>query len=352
MNPFRIFSLLVLLSLYGGHVRAQSFEEITDRIIYTVRFDGKKSKVGDYYEFLDDSSKTKAINQLCDLIRDGKLQASYYWGDQVGNMVQPFNKLRHALAEGRFSWNDSIQYKCEKGKNALRDNQVHRNLINSLSFLESWHYDEKTNVFKKVVNGVILFQDKYTHNIGMTCNYYTSLNDSTINSFQEKFSLGRIIYDVPVTKTQENECNDYNWWHNYLEPSKRERFFGALKFDALRDTVTPLPAFWGEFPFDSLIERTEYVNTGLATLFYGRSNWYSSDPLLSGMTDNKIQAHSYELSDWTTIKKLRFDEEWFFDPENLRFEKKVLGLGVIVDTFNEDGDVIGEKCLLYYKLNP
>ena len=69
------------------------------------------------------------------------------------------------------------------------------------------------------------------------------------------------------------------------------------------------------------------------------------------MTPEKIQARSYELADWTTIKKIRFHEEWYFDPNKLRFEKKVLGVGMIVDTYNDAGKKTGEKCLVYYKLN-
>jgi hypothetical protein len=38
-------------------------------------------------------------------------------------------------------------------------------------------------------------------------------------------------------------------------------------------------------------------------------------------------------------------------PNKFRFEKKVLGVGMIVDTFSDDGKKTGEKCLVYYKLN-
>ena len=115
--------------------------------------------------------------------------------------------------------------------------------------------------------------------------------------------------------------------------------------------MLPFKTYGGNYPYDSLIARTEYANVGLGKLFYGRSTLYSSDPLLSGITDEMIQAISYELANWTTIKKLRFNEEWYFDPFRLQFEKKVLGIGIIVDTFNDKGKRNGEKCLIYYKLN-
>ena len=77
----------------------------------------------------------------------------------------------------------------------------------------------------------------------------------------------------------------------------------------------------------------------------------TSDPLLVGMTDLKIQACCFELSDWTTVKAIRFNETWYFDSEKFRFEKKVLGIGLIVNTFNDTGQVTGEKCVVYLKLN-
>jgi hypothetical protein len=133
--------------------------------------------------------------------------------------------------------------------------------------------------------------------------------------------------------------------------SKRERFLDLLTSKALYDTITPFQIYKPVYPYDSLMKRSPYVNTGLSKLYYGRSNWYSSDPLMFGMTDEKIQACCYELSEWKTVRKIRFNEEWYFDATKFRFEKKVLGIGMVVDTYNDKGEIIGEKCLVYYKLN-
>lgn len=113
----------------------------------------------------------------------------------------------------------------------------------------------------------------------------------------------------------------------------------------------PIKVFKPQYPFDSVINRSPYVNKGLSELYYGRTNWYSSDPLMFGMTDEKIQACCFELSDWRTVIKIRFHEKWYFDEKELRFEKKVLGIGMIVNTYNDKGEITGEKSLVYYKLN-
>lgn len=147
--------------------------------------------------------------------------------------------------------------------------------------------------------------------------------------------------------------DDNNWWYNYLEASKREKFFRMITDKALGNTSPTINVYKGTYPYSIQITKDPIMFSGLGldTIFHGRSRWYDSDPLMSGMTENKIQACCFELADWTTITKIRFHEEWYFDPNKLRFEKKVLGIGMIVDTFNDEGVKTGERCLVYYKLN-
>ena len=347
--------LTIILSLYILTVSGQTDNQITERIIYTVRFDDKTGKENGLYQHLDAVTKKQIINEICDLVYQGKLGTCNYWGDKIGELPDYFRieKLANRLD---FKWNDSIIYHPKSTKkldNDTRDGKVYRYLINSLSFQEQWYFDKTTNQFTKKINGVILFQDKYTHNVGMWCSNYVPLNDTSKNEYNPKFLVAKnIIYDVPITKTDKENCNDYNWWHNYIEASKREKFLDLLTNKALYDTITPLQVYKPVFPFDSLMPRSPYFfNTGLSLLYHGRANWYSSDPLVFGMTDEKIQACCFELSDWTTVKAIRFHEDWYFDNEKLRFEKKVLGIGLIVNTFNDKGQITGDKCLVYYKIN-
>ncbi len=349
--------LTIILSNIILTTLGQTNDRVTERIIYTVRLDDNSKKEIGLYNHIDSLSKTSLINQLCDLVYNKKLKVAYYWGDKVGGLPDYYNILGNHLLESYFAWNDTIKYRPDNKKHkndydVKRDNRVYRYLINSLSFQEQWYFDKNKNIFTKKVDGVILFEDKYTHNIGMTCNFYLALNDTTPNEYNPKFIIAKnIIYDVPITKSESEKCNETNWWHNYLEASKRERFLDLLTNKALYDTINPIQVYNPTFPYDSLMQRSPYVNTGLSELFYGWSNWYSGDPLMFGMTDEKIKAVSFQLSEWTTVRKIRFNEEWYFDPIKFRFEKKVLGIGMVVDTYNDKGEVNGEKCLVYYKLN-
>ena len=192
----------------------------------------------------------------------------------------------------------------ENMSDVKRDNYFYRYLVNSLSFQEQWYFEKSKNVFTKKVDGVVLFQDKYTHNIGMTRNYYAFLDDTTKNEYKpENLVTKNIIYDVPITKNDSENCSDENWWYNYLEASKRENLFSILTNKALNDTVNPLPVYKAVYPYDSLMQRSQYINTGLSELYYGRTMWYSSDPLMFGMTDEKIKARSMSFLTRQRLKR-------------------------------------------------
>ncbi len=349
--------LTFILILIVGNAMGQNLNDlVTERIIYTVRLNDTTQTEEEFYNYLDSPKKADIVNMLCDLVLNGQITASRYWGEQVGSLPDYNNTVGAHLVKNYFKWDESIKFvpntsNSETSIRTKRDNQVYRYLINSLSFQEEWYFNTESNELTKRVNGVILYQDEYTHNIGMKVSHYLPLNDTTDNEYkQENLLAPDIIYDVPVTKTDTEYCSDFNWWHNYLEASKREKFFNVLTYKALRDTVAPFEIYKPEYPFDSLMERSPYINTGLSKIYYGRSNWYSSDPLMFGMTDKKIMACCFELSNWTTVRKIRFHEEWYFNKKDVRFEKKVKGIGLIVNTYNEEGQVNGEKCLVYYKL--
>jgi hypothetical protein len=348
------FILSFFITLSVSTTLGQDIKDlVTERVIYTVRLDDTTKTNESHFP---SNNKKDIINTLCDLVHHGKLDANSYWGE-IGGIPSTYRPLREKFVKMYFFRNDSLKYDPDslpyenRTIGPHRNDYVYRYLINSLSFNEKWYFDEETNTFTKKVAGVFLVQDEYTHNIGMKESYYLPLNDTNTNNYDRSNLLSEtIIYDVPITKENQENCSDYNWWHNYLEASNREKLLSLLTYKALRDTITGIDVYVPTYPFDSLLKREKYVNHGINKIYYGRSNWYSGDPLMFGMTNLKIQACCTELSDWTTVRKIRFHEEWYFDSVDLRFEKKVLGIGLIVDTYNEEGEITGEECLVYYEL--
>ncbi|HEU4718670.1 MAG TPA: hypothetical protein VFU15_12585, partial [Bacteroidia bacterium] len=63
-------------------------------------------------------------------------------------------------------------------------------------------------------------------------------------------SLGEFLYTVPLKKSVTPAYAQTQWWHEYMEPSENEAFFGPLldRIDSgLVDVYSP------EFPFDKKI---------------------------------------------------------------------------------------------------
>jgi len=200
--------LTILFSLILFEVSGQTDNQVTERIIYTVRFDDKSAKENGLYNHLDSLTKSKLINQICDLAYSGKLKLARYWGEHVRALPNYYSIVGDHLLPYYFFRNDTLRYRYnsppyndQTSESIKRDEYFYRYLVNSLSFQEQWYFDRNKNIFTKKVDGVILFEDKYTHNIGMTENYYTALNDTTPNEYTPKYLIAKeIIYDVPVTK--------------------------------------------------------------------------------------------------------------------------------------------------------
>lgn len=182
---------IILLNLFTYSQKIEN--RVTERIIYTVKFDTIK-RIDYPFCYIPQNTKKQIINTFCDLAYNNKVKVYSYYGE-IGNL--PYVEIRPALVKSYFKWNDTIKFipDTKKYKNEWdkkRDNQVYRYLINSLSFQEEWYFDETKNEFIKKVNGVFLYQDEYTHNIGMKESFYLKFN-TTENEYD---SSNIIVEDI------------------------------------------------------------------------------------------------------------------------------------------------------------
>lgn len=340
------FILIACFSLFLTTGFGQTKNLVTERILYTVRFDDSSGKDKGHYQHLDSKTKNKLIDQICDLVYEGKLPINTYWGETVAELPREGGFYAYNPNK-RFKKNDSLtQHLDTANLNRDFDISIYRYLLNSLSFLEKWFYNSETNQFSKEVNGVILFHDRVPQYRRFTSDY-VPFNDSTKNYYDEKNLLVRnIIYDVEVSRNEQNKTEEFNWWLNFLEPSRREKLFTIFTRKALKDSTEKryLNRFYPDYPFAKIYPENDNI-------YYGRFHEEHNN-CFQNRTKEFLMAHFFELEDWTTVRKLRFHENWYFDAEELRFEKKVLGIGMIVDKYNEEGKVIGDTCLVYYKMNP
>lgn len=133
---------------------------------------------------------------------------------------------------------------------------------------------------------------------------------SSCKSRKERFETitTRIQYDVPIT----GQDPQLDWWVNNIEGSRREPFVkrimegtesGEFKaFDYFHEPLTPeqVKAIGSDTVYMTLIRETPPYEEYDTMVVY--------------------------TTDYRDIVKIRFLEEWIWDPTTLDFEKKVIGI--------------------------
>jgi hypothetical protein len=133
----------------------------------------------------------------------------------------------------------------------------------------------------------------------------------------------RIQYDVPV----QNNDPQLDWWINNLEGSKRDPFIKRVIEAAEKGDVKTF----------------DYFNNPLTPAQVKAS---FSDTVYQTFARNYPPYEEYDTMiiltlDYRNIQKIRFLEEWRWDPENLTMQKEILGFGPLIQkevagaTFNQ-----------------
>lgn len=223
--------------------------------------------------------------------------------------------------------------------------------FDSLMFREHWTFDGGHNRFVKRVTG-ILIKVKGGEETVFSSELLVPLNEADKNVEKSKLIATDVLYDVHVSgdgAVDDETC----WYQNRMEASLRQDFFEHLQGKILNDTLLPLTAYQPYWPYNTVIPRTGVRNQGVEDLYYGLQTWRSSDFLVLGHTYESLKHFKFDLDDWSTVKGIRFHEDWYYDKEKQALSKVVKGIGLIVNTYDETGEkVVGEKCLMYVKLYP
>lgn len=122
----------------------------------------------------------------------------------------------------------------------------------------------------------------------------------------------RIQYDVPVVGNDPQ----LDWWINNIEGSKREPFLVRIMEAAEKGEVRVYDYF--NNPLTPLQVRAQIIDTIYRTLLREYPPYEEYDTMT-------IDAVSYR-----DITKIRFLEEWTWEPGKVNLEKKVLAIGPVV----------------------
>jgi hypothetical protein len=133
-----------------------------------------------------------------------------------------------------------------------------------------------------------------------------------LQSRKQQTLTEKIQYDVPVN----NNDPQLDWWVNNIEGSKREPFLKRILEAADKGEVRVFDYF--NRPLTPLQVKAQCIDTIYRTLLREYPPYEEYDTLT-------IDAVSYQ-----DITKIRFLEEWTWEPGKVNIEKKVLAIGPVV----------------------
>jgi hypothetical protein len=141
---------------------------------------------------------------------------------------------------------------------------------------------------------------------------------------QEKEVLTtKIQYDVPVV----SDNPQLDWWINNIEGSKREPFLKRILEAAEKGQVKVYDYF--KKPMTTLQLQAQCIDTVYQTLLRTYPPYEEYDT----MTIIPVE--------YRDIVKIRFLEEWTWEPAKVNIQKRVIGLGPVIqrkvagETFNQ-----------------
>ncbi len=126
------------------------------------------------------------------------------------------------------------------------------------------------------------------------------------------FLASRIQYDVPIM----NNDPQLDWWINNLEGSKREPFIDRIMEAVKKGEVQAYDYFSQPISPDQVV--ASLSDTVYQTLLRTYPPYEEYDTMVIRMIE------------YRDITKIRFLEEWTWDPKNLSIQKNVIGFGPVV----------------------
>ena len=151
----------------------------------------------------------------------------------------------------------------------------------------------------------------------------------------KKVLTERIQYDVFI-KSPDPELD---WWNQNIEGSKREPFVKSILDLAYSGKVKAYDYF--NKPLTP--EEVKKIGNTTDTIYYANPN----DP--TKMHDTVVK-NTLNLN---LITKVRFLEEWYMDEKNFNFEKKVVGMMLMQENYDDSLRLRGYSpiCWIYFDKN-
>jgi hypothetical protein len=148
----------------------------------------------------------------------------------------------------------------------------------------------------------------------------TIISSCSVHSSGNEILTSKIQYDVPVS----NNDPQLDWWINNIEGSRREPFLKRIMEAAEKGQVKVFDYF--NNPMTPAQVQSAGTDTIYQTLLRTSPPYEEYDTII-------ISSVSYR-----DIVKIRFMEEWKWNPSSLEIHKKVLAIGPVLQK-----EIAGEK---------
>lgn len=140
-----------------------------------------------------------------------------------------------------------------------------------------------------------------------------TISCSTNKLARHEVLTNKIQYDVPVN----NNDPQIDWWINNIEGSKREPFLKRIMEAAENGDVRVYDYFSEPMTPDQV--KYSGTDTVYQTLLRAVPPYEEYDTMIV----NSISYHD--------ITKIRFMEEWTWDPKSLEMDKKIVAIGPVIE---------------------
>ena len=131
---------------------------------------------------------------------------------------------------------------------------------------------------------------------------------------QPEVLASKIQYDVPIVGNNPQ----LDWWINNLEGSSREPFIKRLMEVALEGKISIYDYF--NKPMTPAQLKSSLSDTIFQTLVRNQPPYEEYDTVI------------IKTVDYRAIDKVRFLEEWSWDPDSMELTKHILGFGPVIET--------------------
>jgi len=152
----------------------------------------------------------------------------------------------------------------------------------------------------------------YKYYLFISIVFLIALTACSGNSHKQQILTEKIQYDVPVISSDPQ----LDWWINNIEGSRREPFLKRIMEASERGEVRVYDYFNQQLT--SLQVQAQCIDTIYRTLLREYPPYEEYDTMT-------IDAISYR-----DITKIRFMEEWSWNPGSLQMDKKVIAIGPVI----------------------